>query len=143
MTGRRRAARHRARNGYGRQATGRRAANHQPLTPLTLLCRAAGVFPERTAIVHGALRRSYAKFYARSCRLASTLAGRGLGRGDTVSVLLPNVPAMLECHHGMPMAGAVLHAINTRLDAATVAFQLDHARAKVLIVDAEFAPLVV
>ena len=119
----------------------RRAANHQPLTPLTFLRRAADVFPERTAIVHGSMRRSYAEFYARSCRLASALRKLGIGRGDTVSALLPNVPAMLECHHGVPMAGAVLHSVNTRLDAATVAFQLDHARSKVLVVDAEFAPL--
>ncbi|MGF1551418.1 MAG: acyl-CoA synthetase [Paracoccaceae bacterium] len=119
----------------------RTPANHQPLTPLTFLERAASVFPEHTAIVHGALRLSYAAFYARSRRLASALAGLGIGRGDTVSVLLANTPAMLECHYGVPMSGAVLHAINTRLDAATVAFQLDHAMAKVLIVDREFAPL--
>ncbi|WP_299845817.1 acyl-CoA synthetase [uncultured Jannaschia sp.] len=116
-------------------------ANYQPLTPLTFLRRAAEVFPDRTAIAHGALRRTYAEFYARSRRLASTLVARGIGRGNTVSVLLPNVPAMLECHHGVPMSGAVLHSINTRLDAAAIAFQLDHACSRLLIVDVEFASL--
>ena len=119
----------------------RTPANHQPLTPLGFLERAASVFPDHTAIVHGALRRSYADFYARSRRLASGLAGRGLGHGDTVSVMLANTPAMLECHYGVPMCRAVLHSINTRLDAAIIAFQLDHAMAKIVIVDREFAPL--
>ena len=117
----------------------RNPANFQPLTPLTLLERAASVFPDRTAIVHGALRRSYAEFYARSRRLASALAKRGIKRGDTVSAILANTPAMLECHYGVPMAGAVLNTMNTRLDAAIIAFQLDHGEAKVLIVDREFA----
>ena len=98
-------------------------------------------FPDHTAIVHGALRRSYATFYRRGRQLASSLAGQGVGRGDTVSVLLANTPAMLECHYGVPMCGAVLHSINTRLDAAIIAFQLDHAMAKLVIVDREFAPL--
>lgn len=119
----------------------RNPANHQPLTPLSFLERAANVFPEHTAIIHGTLRRSYAEFYARSRRLASALAQRGIGRGDTVSALLPNTPAMLECHYGVPMCGGVLHAINTRLDAAIIAFQLDHAHSKVVIVDAELMPL--
>lgn len=119
----------------------RNPANHQPLTPLTFLERAAKVFPDHTAIVHGGLRRSYADFYARSRRLASALTKRGLGRGDTVSAMLPNIPAMLECHYGVPMCGAVLHSINTRLDAAIIAFQLDHAMSKIVIVDAEFLPL--
>ncbi|SDE02441.1 acyl-CoA synthetase [Ruegeria marina] len=119
----------------------RNPANYQPLTPLTFLERAASVFPDHVAIVHGALRRSYAEFYARSRRLASALAGQGIGRGDTVSALLPNTPAMLECHYGVPMCGAVLHSINTRLDAAIIAFQLDHAMSKVVIVDSEFMPL--
>ncbi|MBK0398538.1 acyl-CoA synthetase [Limibaculum sp. M0105] len=119
----------------------RTPANYQPLTPLTFLERAAGVFPEHTAIIHGALRRSYAEFYARSRQLASALARSGIGRGDTVSVLLANTPAMLECHYGVPMCGAVLHSINTRLDAAIIAFQLDHAMSRVAIVDREFMPL--
>lgn len=117
-------------------------ANYQPLTPLTFLERAANVFPDYTAIVHGDLRRSYAEFYARSRQLASALAQQHhIGRGDTVSALLANTPTMLECHYGVPMCGAVLHSINTRLDAAIIAFQLDHAQAKVVIVDREFMPL--
>lgn len=119
----------------------RNPANYQPLTPLGFLERAASVFPGHTAIVHGGLRRSYAQFYSRARQLASALAGQGLGRGDTVSVMLANTPAMLECHYGVPMCGAVLHSINTRLDAAIIAFQLDHAMAKLVIVDREFAPL--
>src|SRR6478735_2250159 len=120
----------------------RNPANFQPLTPLTLLERAASVFPDQLAIVHGPLRRNYREFYARTRRLASALSKRGIGRGATVSAVLANTPAMLECHYGVPMAGAVLNTINTRLDAAVVAFQLDHAEAKVLIVDREFSKLV-
>ena len=119
----------------------RNPANYQPLTPLNFLERAASVFPAHTAIVHGGLRRSCAEFYARSRKLASALAQSGIGRGDTVSVLLANTPAMLECHYGVPMCGAVLHSINTRLDAPIIAFQLDHAMSKVVIVDREFMPL--
>ncbi|GGG35275.1 acyl-CoA synthetase [Chelatococcus composti] len=117
----------------------RNPANFQPLTPLTFLERAASVFPERTAIIHGSLRRSYRDFYARARRLASALAAHGIGRGDTVSVMLSNTPAMLECHYGVPMTGAVLNTINTRLDAAIIAFTLDHAETKVLITDREFS----
>ena len=117
----------------------RNPANFQPLTPLTFLERSAAVFPERVAIIHGKLRRNYRDFYARSRRLASALAKRGIKRGDTVSVVLANTPAMLECHYGVPMCGAVLNTINTRLDAAVNAFTLDHAEAKVLIVDREFS----
>ncbi|SEM40314.1 fatty-acyl-CoA synthase [Roseovarius tolerans] len=119
----------------------RNPANYQPLTPLSFLERAASVYPEHTAIVHGPLRRSYAEFYARSRQLASALSRTGIGRGDTVSALLANTPAMLECHYGVPMCGAVLHSINTRLDAAIIAFQLDHAMARVVIVDREFMGL--
>ncbi|MCC6776957.1 MAG: AMP-binding protein, partial [Hyphomicrobiales bacterium] len=119
----------------------RNPANFQPLTPLSLLERSASVFPEQVAIIHGPLRRSYAELYARARRLASALAQRGIGRGDTVSVILANTPAMLECHYGVPMVRAVLNTINTRLDAAIIAFQLDHAEAKVLIVDRELARL--
>ena len=119
----------------------RNPANYQPLTPLQFLERAATVFPEHTAIVHGDLRVNYAQFYIRARQLGSALANISITRGDTVSVLLPNVPAMLECHYGVPMAGAVLHSINTRLDAAIIAFQLDHAQTRVAIVDAEFMPL--
>jgi fatty-acyl-CoA synthase len=120
----------------------RRAANFQPLTPLTFLQRAAGVFPERPAIIHGSHSWSYASFYERARALASALAKRGIKRGDTVSAMLPNVPAMLEAHYGVPMTGAVLNAINTRLDASAVAFMLDHAQSKVLIVDREFAHVI-
>ena len=119
----------------------RNPANFQPLTPLSFLERSAAVFPDHTAIIHGALRRSYADFYARSRRLASSLTKRGITRGDAVSALLANTPAMLECHYGVPMAAAVLNTINTRLDAAIVAFQLDHAESKVLITDREFSNL--
>ncbi|MEX2518792.1 MAG: acyl-CoA synthetase [Paracoccaceae bacterium] len=119
----------------------RRRANHAPLSPLGFLSRAAQVSPERTAIIHGALRRDYASFYERSRRLASALASRGIGRNDTVAALLLNTPAMLEAHYGAPMAGAVLNALNTRLDAATMAFILDHGEAKVLIVDSELSPV--
>lgn len=117
-------------------------ANYQPLTPLVFLSRAAAVYPDHTAIIHGRQRVSYADFYARSRQLASALAARGIGKGDTVSVVLANTPPMLEAHYGVPMVGAVLHAINTRLDAAIIAFQLDHAESKVLIVDREFSPVV-
>ncbi len=117
----------------------RNPANFQPLTPISFLARAAAVFPTQIAIVHGDLRRDYAQFYARSRRLASALAARGIKRGDTVSVMLANTPAMLECHYGAPMTGAVLNTLNTRLDAAVLAFTLDHADAKVLIVDREYS----
>ncbi|WP_120501435.1 acyl-CoA synthetase [Roseovarius sp. EL26] len=119
----------------------RNPANYQPLTPLTFLERAASVFPSHTAIIHGTLQRNYADFYTRSRQLASALTQIGIGRGDTVSALLANTPAMLECHYGVPMCGGVLHSVNTRLDAAIIAFQLDHAASKVVIVDREFMPL--
>jgi fatty-acyl-CoA synthase len=116
-------------------------ANFQPLTPLSLLSRAAQVFPHHTAVIHGSQRFSYAEYYARSRRLASALSRRGIGRGDTVSVMLANTPPMLEAHYAVPMTGAVLHSINTRLDAAIVAFMLDHAETKIVITDTEFAPV--
>ncbi len=119
----------------------RTPANYQPLTPLSFMERAALVNPDHTAVIHGRLRRTYAELYARSRRLASALSGRSIGPGDTVSVMLPNTPPMVEAHYGVPMTGAVLHSINTRLDAAIVAFQLDHADTKVLITDREFAPV--
>ena len=117
----------------------RNPANFQPLTPLGFLERAAAVFPAHTAIIHGPLRRSYAEFYARARRLASALAKRGIKRGDTVSAMLANTPAMLECHYGVPMTQGVLNTLNTRLDAAVIAFSLDHAVAKVVIIDREFS----
>ena len=115
-------------------------ANYQPLTPLTFLERAALVFPKHTAIIHGKLRRDYAGLYMRCCQFASVLNRAGLGPGDTVSVMLLNTPAMIEAHYGVPMAGAVLHSLNTRLDAATIAFQLDHAEAKIVITDVALLP---
>ncbi len=117
----------------------RNPANHQPLTPLTLLERAAAIFPDRPAIVHGRLVRSYRDFYARARRLASALAKAGIRRGDTVSVMLANTPAMLEAHYGVPMTGAVLNTLNTRLDAAILAFTFDHAETRLLITDREFS----
>ena len=116
-------------------------ANYQPLTPLVFLERAASVHPDHTAIIHGKGRTSYREFYARTRKLASALAARGIGHGDTVSVMLANTPAMLEAHYGVPMMGAVLHAINTRLDASAIGFMLDHAESKVVICDTEFAPV--
>lgn len=117
----------------------RNAANFQPLTPLGFLERAAAVFPAHTAIIHGPLKRSYAEFYARACRLASALSKRGIKRGDSVSAMLANTPAMLECHYGVPMTQGVLNTLNTRLDAPIIAFSLDHAEAKVVIIDREFS----
>ncbi len=117
----------------------KRPANHQPLTPISFLERAASVYPSHTAVIHGAQRLTYAEFYARARRLASALTQRGIGVGDTVSVMLANTPPMLDAHYGVPMTGAILHCINTRLDAAIIAFQLDHAETKVLIVDREFS----
>ena len=118
---------------------GRSPANFQPLTPLTFLDRAARTWPDRTAVIHGRIRRSYAEFAARSRRLASALIRTGIGPGDTVTVMLSNTPEMLEAHYGVPMTGAVLNTLNTRLDAAILAFILDHAEAKVLITDTEFS----
>ncbi len=116
-------------------------ANYTPLSPLSFLARAASIFPDHTAIVHGSSRTVYAEFYARTRRLASALAARGIGKNDTVTVMLANTPPMLEAHYGVPMAGAVLHSLNTRLDAAIIAFQLGHADSKVVITDREFAPV--
>ncbi len=118
------------------------AANHAPLTPLGFLDRTAAVFPDRTAVIHGPLRRSWAETAARCRRLASALAARGIGEGDTVAVMAPNIPELLEAHFGVPMTGGVLNALNTRLDAATIAFILEHGEAKVLIADKEFSGVV-
>ncbi len=119
----------------------RRPANHQPLTPLQFLARAAATHPARTAIIHGAERIDYATFYARARRLGSALRSAGVRPGEIVATLLLNTPPQLEAHYGVPMAGAVLNALNTRLDAAGIAFILDHGPARALIVDAELAPL--
>jgi fatty-acyl-CoA synthase len=120
---------------------GKNDANYVPLTPLGFLGRAARVFPDHVAIVHGALRRSWRETDARCRRLASALERRGIGRGATVATLCPNVPAQYEAHFGAPMAGCVLNTNNIRLDAATIGFILEHAEAKALIVDPEFAAL--
>jgi len=120
----------------------RNAANFVALTPLSFLERSAIVYPHKTAIVHGERRISYAEMRARCRRLASALARCGVGPGDTVSVMAPNVPALLEAHYGVPLAGAVLNAINYRLDADTVRFILGHAGTKVLIADREFSDVV-
>ncbi len=120
----------------------RTPANFQQLTPLGFLARAALVFPDYPAIVHGDRTSSYSEFYARSRRLGSALTKLGIGKNDTVSVMLANTPPMLEAKFGVPMTGAVLHSINTRLDAANVAFMLDHAETKVLITDTEFSKVI-
>jgi len=123
------------------QSLDRCAANHVPLTPLGFLDRAASVHPMRVALVHGALRQTWRETRDRCHRLACALVRRGIRRGDTVSVLAPNTPAMLEAHFGIPLAGAVLNAINCRLDAAGIAFILQHGEARLLLVDREFAAL--
>ena len=110
-------------------------ANFVPLTPLSFLVRAAKVYPARTAYIHGARKATYREFYARCRRLGSALAKRGIGEGDTVAILSPNTPAMLEASYGVAMSGAVLNALNLRLDAASLAFILDHAEANVLLSD--------
>ena len=121
---------------------GRNPANHQPLTPLSFLTRAASVYPDKTAVIHGRKRTTYRAFYERCRRLASALNKRGVGLGDTVALMAPNVPAMLEAHYGVPMAGAVLNTLNNRLDGETIAFMLKHGEAKVLITDRELSPAV-
>ena len=117
-------------------------ANHAPLTPITFIRRTAATFPGRLAIVHGDLRQTWGETYERCRRLAAALHRAGIGRSDTVAIVAPNTPAMVEAHFGVPMAGAVLNAINIRLDAATVGFILRHGDAKAVLVDREFAPLV-
>ncbi len=117
----------------------RNPANYTPLSPLSFIERAADVYPDRTAIIHGAIRRTWAETYRRCRQLASALTVRGIGLGDTVAVMLPNIPSMVEAHFGVPMTGAVLNTLNTRLDAESIAFMLDHGEAKAVIVDREFA----
>ena len=120
----------------------KRPANFVPLSPLSFLERSAMVYPDKTAVVHGERRYTYTELYARCRRLAGALAGRGVGYGDTVSLMAPNVPEMLEAHFGVPMCGAVLNALNYRLDADTIRFILGHAETKVLITDREFSSVV-
>ena len=118
------------------------AANFVPLSPLTFIERAATVYPDHTAVVHGPVRRTWAQTYARCRRLASALRQRGIGLGDTVAAMLPNISEMFEMHFGVPMSGAVLNTLNVRLDAETIAFMLQHGEAKVLITDREFSEVV-
>jgi len=120
----------------------RNAANYAPLTPLSFLRRSAEVYPGKAAVIHGERRYTYLEFHERCRRLASVLAARGVGRGDTVAVMAPNVPALLECHYAVPGLGAVLNALNYRLDAATIAFCLEHGGAKVLITDREYSGVI-
>ena len=120
----------------------RNPANYAPLSPIPLLERAASVFPDHPSIVHGARRYTWSETWTRARRLGSALSRRGIGKGDTVAVMLPNVPEMFECHFGIPMTGGVINALNTRLDAATIAFILNHGEAQILITDREFAPTV-
>jgi len=114
-------------------------ANYKGLSPLSFLKRSAHVYPHKVAVIHGERRYTYAQFYDRCRRLASALSARGVRAGDTVSVLAPNIPEMLECHYAVPMLGAVLNAINIRLDAATVAFILEHGEAKAVLIDKQFS----
>src|SRR5213080_2207085 len=117
-------------------------ANYVPLSPVQFLERSALIWPDKIAVRHGALAYTYREFEARCRRLASALSLRGIGRGDTVAVIAPNVPALLEAHYAVPALGAVLNALNYRLDAATIAFCLEHGQAKMLIADTEFASVV-
>ena len=118
------------------------AANYVPLSPLSMLSRTARVYPERTAVIHGDLRRTWGETEVRCRRLASALAKRGIGLGDTVAIMAANIPEFVEAHFGVPMTGAVLNALNTRLDAAALAFIFRHAEAKVLLADREFSAVV-
>jgi fatty-acyl-CoA synthase len=118
------------------------AANHAVQSPIDFIERTASVYPDYPAVIHGSQRRTWAQTYERCRRLASALAGRGIGKGDTVAAMLPNIPAMLECHFGVPMIGAVLNALNVRLDAEAIAFMLEHGEAKVVIADREFGQVI-
>src|SRR6516162_6265959 len=118
------------------------AANYVPLSPIRFLARSAAVYPNRPAVVYGGRRYSWREALERCRRLAAALAVRGVGRGDTVALMAPNIPEAFEVHFGVPMAGAVLNALNIRLDPETIAFILRHGEAKVLITDTEFAPVV-
>src|SRR2546426_9800087 len=117
-------------------------ANYVPLTPLSFLARSAAVYPDHLSTVYEGLSFTWAETYARCRRFASWLAGRGIGHGDTVAAMLPNIPAMNELHFAVPMAGAVLNALNIRLDAPSIAFQLDHGGAKIILVDPEFCGVI-
>ncbi len=124
------------------QNLGRTPANHVPLSPVSFLTRSAGIYPNRVAVIHGERRYTYAQFAERCRRLASALQSAGIGKGDTVAIMAPNTPEMLEAHYAVPMLGAVLCSINTRLDAAAIGFILAHSEAKAVLVDREFATAV-
>src|ERR1700730_15800387 len=117
-------------------------ANYVPLTPLSFLARSAAVYPDHLSTVYEARRFTWSETYQRSRRFASYLAARGIGEDDTVAAMLPNIPAMNELHFAGPMAGAVLNALNIRLDAPSIAFQLDHGGAKIILVDPEFSGVI-
>ncbi len=121
---------------------GKNAANYAPLTPLSFIERAAYVYPQRTSVIHGTERYTWKQTYERAVRLASALAKRGIAPGDTVAAMLPNTPAMYEAHFGVPMCGAVLNTLNTRLDGEAIAFMLGHGEAKLLLTDKEFSTVV-
>lgn len=118
----------------------RNTANYVPMSPVGWLTRAADIYPEYTAVVHGKRRYSYSEFHQRCCRLSSGLEKLGVGPGDTIAIMSPNTPAMLEAHYGVPGLGAVLNPLNIRLDVDTIAFILRHGEAKVVLTDSEFAP---
>jgi len=128
-------------NPYGRDLD-RTPANYAALTPLSLIARTAEIWPDHPSVIHGRRRYTWSETYARCRRLASALARRGVGKNDTVAVMLANTPEMVEAHFGVPMAGAVLNTLNTRLDADALAFMLGHGEAKVLLTDTEFAPVI-
>src|SRR5258708_849597 len=117
-------------------------ANYVALTPLSFLARSAAVYPDHLSTVYEGRSFTWSETYERCRRFASYLAGRGIGHGDTVAAMLPNIPAMNELHFAVPMAGAVLNALNIRLDAASIAFQLDHGGAKIILVDPEFGSVI-
>ncbi|RPG86778.1 MAG: acyl-CoA synthetase, partial [Candidatus Puniceispirillum sp. TMED245] len=125
------------------EAMPRNDANFVPLSPLSFITRTADLFPDRTAVIYGARRYTWAESYARMRRLASALTNAGLGLGDTVSVIAANTPEIFEAHFGVPMAGCVLNTINTRLEAETIAYILENGDCRLLIVDPAFAPAVV
>src|SRR5579872_6589845 len=117
-------------------------ANYVPLTPLSFLARSAAVYPDHVSAVYEGRSFTWKETYERCKRFASYLAGRGIGHGDTVAAMLPNIPAMNELHFAVPMTGAVLNALNIRLDAPSIAFQLDHGGAKMILVDPEFSGVI-
>ena len=130
------------RNGPYDTGLDRNPANYAPLSPLSFLARTAEVYPDGIAVVHGDSQATWGEIYRRARKLASALVRRGVGVGDTVAVMAPNTPAMFEAHFGVPMSGAVLNTLNTRLDAEAIAFMLNHGEAKALLTDREFSPTI-